>query len=274
MSNNNSWSEFEKGLLKENPVFVLLIGLCSALAVSANVSSALAMGMAAICVLTASNIIISLFRQWTPSAVRVPVFIITIAGFTTIVEILMQRYAPTLYAVLGVYLPLIVVNCIILGRAESFASKNNVFKSMLDGLGMGIGYTCALVSIAVLRELLGNGTLSFQIAENIGFVLNFTSPVALDTGNSFVNVVNVFGENATHTNLDPQHLTIYNVAHIVPVPLQLMKLPPGGFLVMGIYLTILQHLNLEKAKKIALAKVAAAKAAAAKKAEAEAKQGE
>ncbi|MGL4677210.1 MAG: electron transport complex subunit RsxE [Brevinema sp.] len=246
---NAPWTEFEKGLLNENPVFVLLIGLCSSLAVSANVSSALAMGLAVLCVLTSSNIIISIFRNWTPNAVRVPVFIITIAGFTSIVEILMRRYAPTLYGVLGVYLPLIVVNCIILGRAEAFASKNTVFRSLLDGLGMGVGYTGALLSIAVLRELLGNGTLSFQIAENVGIVLNFTQPVLQDPSNSFVNVVNLFGSAEVHPNLDAQHLTIYNIAHIVPDPLQLMKLPPGGFLVMGLYLTILQQITLVKAKK-------------------------
>ncbi len=258
---NSAFTEFEKGILKENPVFVLLIGLCSSLAVSANVSSALAMGLAALCVLTASNVIISIFRNWTPNAVRVPVFIITIAGFTTIVEILMQKFSPTLYGVLGVYLPLIVVNCVILGRAESFASKNNVFKSMLDGLGMGVGFTFALVSIAFLRELLGNGTLSFQVAENVGFILNFTRPVALDSSNSLVNVVSLFGESAVHPKLDAQHLTIYNVVNIIPAPIQLMKLPPGGFLVMGLYLTILQHYNFEKTKKQALAKAAAIKAA-------------
>ncbi|MGL5956092.1 MAG: electron transport complex subunit RsxE [Brevinema sp.] len=255
------WTEFEKGLLNENPVFVLLIGLCSSLAVSANVSSALAMGLAVLCVLTSSNIIISIFRHWTPEAVRVPVFIITIAGFTTIVEILMRRYSPTLYGVLGVYLPLIVVNCIILGRAEAFASKNTVFRSCLDGLGMGVGYTCALVSIAILRELLGNGTLSFQIAENMGIVLNFTHPVLQDPNNPLVNVVNLFGSAAmAHPDLETQHLTIYNIAHIVPDPLQIMKLPPGGFLVMGLYLTILQHLTLVKAKKKALASKQVAKA--------------
>lgn len=264
----STWTEFEKGLLEENPVFVLLIGLCSSLAVSANVSSALAMGLSGMFVLICSNVIISLVRNFTPNAVRVPVFIIAIAGFTTIVEILMQRYAPTLYGVLGVYLPLIVVNCIILGRAEAFASKNTVWRSLLDGIGMGVGYTFALVSIAVLRELLGNGTLSFQMAENIGFVLNFTHPVVQDLSDPLVNVVNLFGTSQpVNSILDAQHLTIYNVFHLVPEPLQLMKLPPGGFLVMGLYLTILQQVNLVKAKK----KIEALKAAAiAKKAEAQA----
>ncbi len=275
MNNKNTtpstWSECEKGFLDQNPVFVLLIGLCSSLAVSANVSSALAMGLAALAVLVCSNIIISISRNLIPTAVRVPVFIISIAGFTTIVEILMQRYAPTLYGVLGVYLPLIVVNCIILGRAESFASKNTVLRSALDGLGMGLGYTAALVSIAILRELLGNGTLSLQMAEDIGFVFNFTHPVIQDITNPLVNVVNVFGTPApVNPELKDQYLTIFNVAHIVPDPLQLMKLPPGGFLVMGLYLTILQQFTIVKAKKRidALKAAALAKKAEANKAEA------
>ncbi len=275
MNNKNTtpstWSECEKGFLDQNPVFVLLIGLCSSLAVSANVSSALAMGLAALAVLVCSNIIISISRNLIPTAVRVPVFIISIAGFTTIVEILMQRYAPTLYGVLGVYLPLIVVNCIILGRAESFASKNTVLRSALDGLGMGLGYTAALVSIAILRELLGNGTLSLQMAEDIGFVFNFTHPVIQDITNPLVNVDNVFGTPApVNPELKDQYLTIFNVAHIVPDPLQLMKLPPGGFLVMGLYLTILQQFTIVKAKKRidALKAAALAKKAEANKAEA------
>ncbi|MGL4394681.1 MAG: electron transport complex subunit RsxE [Brevinema sp.] len=254
----SSWSDFEKGLLKDNPVFVLLIGLCSSLAISTNVSSALAMGLSALVVLIFSNVLISSLRNIIPSYIRVPAYIIVIAGFTTIVEILLGRYVPLIYSVLGVYLPLIVVNCIILGRAESFASKNNVFRSFLDGLGMGLGYTLALVSVAILRELLGNGTLSFRIAEDIGVVLNFTKPVLQDPSNSLVHVVNLFGAPAAeHNNLAAQHLTLINVAHIVPDPLQVMLLPPGGFLVMGLYLTILQHISLTKAKNKALAAAAA-----------------
>jgi len=257
----SSWAEMEKGILQENPVFVLLIGLCSSLAVSANVSSALAIGISLLAVLTCSNIFISALCRFIPNSIRIPAFIIIIAGFTTIVEIIMGRYFPVLYDILGVYLPLIVVNCIILGRAESFASKNNVWRSALDGIGMGIGYTLALVSIAFLRELLGNGTLSFQIAENVGVVLNFTYPVLQDNNDTIVNVINLFGTPAPiHTALEPKHLTIINIAHIVPEPLQLMKLPPGGFLVMGLYLAIIQQYALIKAEKKKKVLVAAAKA--------------
>ncbi|MGL4388670.1 MAG: electron transport complex subunit RsxE [Brevinema sp.] len=246
----SNWNELEKGLLKENPVFVLLIGLCSSLAISTNVSNAIAMGLSALVVLTCSNILISLLRNFIPVYIRVPAFIIVIAGFTTMVEILMGRYMPLIYSVLGVYLPLIVVNCIILGRAESFASKNNVVRSFFDGVGMGLGYTLALVSIATLRELLGNGTLTFRIAEDTGIVLNFTAPLMQDPSNTLVNVVNLFGSPApVHPNLAPQHLTYFNIAYIVPDPLQVMLLPPGGFLVMGLYLTIIQHITLFKANK-------------------------
>lgn len=245
----SAWTELEKGLLKENPVFVLLIGLCSSLAVSANVSSALAMGIGVLIVLTCSNVLVSLLRNLIPHAVRVPAFIIIIAGFTTIVEILMGCYLPVLYGILGVYLPLIVVNCIILGRAEAFASKNNVFYSFLDGIGMGLGYIMALTSIAFLRELLGNGTLSFQIAENLGVVLNFTHPVVQDPNNPAMHVINLFG-GVKYPVPDEQYLTMINVLHIIPDPLQLMKLPPGGFLVMGLYLAIIQQYTVLKAKNI------------------------
>lgn len=268
-----AWTEFEKGLLKENPIFVLAIGLCSSLAISANVSTALTMGLGVVFVLTCSNVIISVLRNVIPSAVRVPAYIVVIAGFTTVVEILMGRYVPILYKLLGVYLPLIVVNCIILGRAEAFASKNNIFRSFLDGLGMGAGYTLALFVVAVLRELLGNGTLSFQIAENIGFVLNFTAPVMQDPDNPFVHVINLFGQTLPPVDATESYLTIINVAYIVPDPLFLLKMPPGGFLVMGLYLTIIQHLTLKKAEKQKQAKIKAALEAKAAK-EAQLSQGE
>lgn len=263
----SAWTEFEKGLLKENPIFVLAIGLCSSIAISTNVSTALAMGAGVIFVLACSNVIISMLRKLIPNAVRVPAYIVIIAGFTTIVEILMGRYAPALYKLLGVYLPLIVVNCIILGRAEAFASKNKVFSSLIDGLGMGLGYTLALIAISVLRELLGNGTLSFQLAENIGVVLNFTHPVVQDPNNPFLHVVNLFGQTPPPVDPNEQYLTVINVLHIVPDPLILLKMAPGGFLVMGLYLAILQQITLVKAKKLTQAKIAQAKLAQAQKGE-------
>ncbi len=163
MSTKNETSNLSillKGLLLENPVFVLILGTCPTLATTTTVIGALAMGLAAAAVLVCSNVVISLFRKIIPDAVRIPCYIVVIAGFVTIVEMLMHAYLPALYDLLGVYLALITVNCIILGRAEMFASKNSVGKSALDGIGMGIGFTIALVAMATVREVLGAGTFA------------------------------------------------------------------------------------------------------------------
>ena len=146
------------GLIKENPVLRLVLGTCPTLAVSTAVSNALGMGAAATFVLICSNIVISALRKVIPDKVHLPCYITIIAGFVTLVQMIVQAYAPALNSALGVYLPLIVVNCIILGRAEMFASKNGVFDSALDGLGMGIGFTLALTAMATLREIIGNGS--------------------------------------------------------------------------------------------------------------------
>ena len=146
---------FLKGIIKENPVLVLLLGTCPTLATTSSVVSALAMGVAAMLVLFCSNIVISALRKVIPDKVRIPCYIVVIAGFVSIVQMLMQAYLPDLYDMLGVYLALIVVNCIILGRAEMFASKNSVGRSALDGVGMGIGFTLALCAIATIREVFG-----------------------------------------------------------------------------------------------------------------------
>ena len=151
--------EFKKGLIKDNPVFVLMLGLCPILSMSAKVDNALGMGVAVTFVLLCSNVIISLLRSFIRDTIRIPAFIVVIASFVTIVELVVKAFIPSL-TVLGVYLPLITVNCIILGRAEAFASKNTVYKSALDGLGMGIGFTLALLLIAFIREILGSGSIS------------------------------------------------------------------------------------------------------------------
>jgi len=158
MQQNNFW-ELTKGILKENPVFCLVLGLCPFLAVSTSINNAIGMGAAATFVLVCSNIIISLVRKKVPEKIRIPIFIVIIASFVTIASLFMQAYLPTLNKALGIYVPLIVVNCIILGRAEAFASKNNLIKSTLDGLGMGIGFTLSLLLISFIRELLGTGSL-------------------------------------------------------------------------------------------------------------------
>ena len=150
-------NEVIKGFFRENPVFVLMLGLCPALAVSVSVKNAVGMGLAATFVLVASNTIISLFHKYFPSKIRIPCFIVVIATFVTIVEMLMGAYLPALGEALGIFIPLIVVNCIILGRAEAFASRNRLLPSIFDGLGMGAGFGFALVLIATVREVFGSG---------------------------------------------------------------------------------------------------------------------
>ena len=155
MKNNGNLSIFANGILKENPVLVLILGTCPTLATTTNVFGAFGMGIAALVVLVCSNFLISLLRHVIPGNVRIPCYIVIIAGFVTVVEMLIHAFLPELYTMLGVYLALIVVNCIILGRAEMFASKNSVGKSVLDGLGMGIGFTLALCAMATIREVFG-----------------------------------------------------------------------------------------------------------------------
>lgn len=156
---NKQLKIFTNGFLKENPLLVLNIGLCSSLGVTTSIFNGLGMGMGMTFVLLMSEIVISIFRKHIPNAIRLPVFIIIIAAFTTIVQLVLQAYVQSLYDALGVFLPLIVVNCIIMGRVEAFASKNNTGNSILDALGMGLGYTIVLVLISLVRELLGGGTL-------------------------------------------------------------------------------------------------------------------
>jgi len=160
MKKNSYLSVFTSGILKENPVLVLTLGICPTLATTTNVFNAFGMGIATLMVLVCSNILISLLRNIIPSNVRIPCYIVIIAGFVTVVQMLIHAFFPELYEMLGVYLALIVVNCIILGRAEMFASKNAVGLSALDGLGMGIGFTFALCAIATIREVLGAGSFA------------------------------------------------------------------------------------------------------------------
>lgn len=148
-----------KGLIQENPVFVLMLGLCSVLAVSVSVVNALGMTLAFTFVTILSEITISILRKWIPKSLRIPIFIVVIASFVTILQFLLQAYLPSLNKALGIFIPLIVVNCIIIGRIESFASKKPVFESILDGLGISLGYGIAIVCIAIVREILGNGTI-------------------------------------------------------------------------------------------------------------------
>ena len=160
MQKSSNLSVLTKGILRENPVFILILGTCPTLAVTTDVFGAFGMGIAAMLVLICSNVLISLLRRVIPSNVRIPCYIVIIAGFVTIVKLLVQAYLPALYELLGVYLDLITVNCIILGRAEMFAGKNSVGRSALDGIGMGIGFTLALTAMATVREVLGKASFA------------------------------------------------------------------------------------------------------------------
>ncbi len=181
--------EFVKGIYKENTVYRMVLGMCPVLAISNSVNNVLGMAVAVVFVLLCSNIMISLIKNWVPDKIRIPMFIVVIASFVTITDLSMAAFAPGLHKALGIFVPLIVVNCIILGRAEAFASKNTVLDSIADALGMGLGYTLGLLSLGVTRELLGNGTL-------LGYPI---------LGSSYT-------------------------------PILIFVLPPGAFLVLGIYL--------------------------------------
>ena len=170
MSNNKKLAILLRGIIAENPVLILILGTCPTLATTTSVISALSMGLAATAVLICSNVVISALRKVIPDVVRIPCYIVIIATFVTVVQLLLEAFLPSIYDMLGVYLALIVVNCIILGRAEMFARKNSVVDSALDGLGMGIGFLVALVLMATVREVLGQGSFA---GFEIGFLQSF-----------------------------------------------------------------------------------------------------
>ncbi|NCB69133.1 MAG: electron transport complex subunit E [Bacteroidia bacterium] len=168
------------GIIKENPVFVLLLGMCPTLGTTSSAINGLGMGLATTFVLVASNVVIALIKNMIPDKVRIPAFIVVIATFVTVVEMAMQAYLPALYESLGLFIPLIVVNCIVLGRAEAYAAKNTVFSSMFDGLGMGLGFSMALTLLGATRELMGTGKV-FSLSvfpENYGMLLFVLAPGA------------------------------------------------------------------------------------------------
>lgn len=214
------------GFIMENPVFDLYLGICSTLAITTSINSAIGMGLSLVVVLTCSNVIISCIRKIVPDEIRIPVFIVIIASLVTMVSMFLHAYAISLYSALGAFLDLIVVNCIILGRAESYASKNGVFDSMIDGIGMGLGYTFALLLMAVTRELLGTGGLQF---------------------------VNPFTESVIF------HFTIIPEAYTIPLFTQ----TAGAFLTFACFDAIFNAYKASLAKKAAEAEKAAKLAAAA-----------
>ncbi|NOY75030.1 MAG: electron transport complex subunit E [Kiritimatiellaeota bacterium] len=169
------FKEFAKGLWKENPVLVLLLGMCPTLAVTSNATNGLGMGLATMFVLLGSNIVISMIRNIVPKKIRIPCYIVVIATFVTVVQMLIKAYSPALDDSLGIFIPLIVVNCIVLGRAEAFASKNSIVSSVADGLGMGLGFTLALVALGGVREFLSSGSL-FQYKIITAWTTKFMLP--------------------------------------------------------------------------------------------------
>lgn len=210
----NIGKEFSKGIISDNPVFRLVLGTCPSLAVSTSLENALGMGIAASFVLICSNVVISALRKIIPDKVRIPAFIVVIATFVSIVQMMVQAFAPALNEALGIYLPLIVVNCILLGRAEAYASKNSVFLSAIDGLGMGVGFTIAISLMAIVREILGAGTLTLKL---------LGKGVLLD--------------------LNPY------IAKIGLEPILIFILAPGGFFVFGILMAIFNKIAESKGKK-------------------------
>ncbi|WP_295982818.1 electron transport complex subunit E [uncultured Algibacter sp.] len=182
---------FLKGIIKDNPVFVMLLGMCPTLGVTSSAFNGLGMGIATLFVLLMSNIVVSLIKSQIPSKVRIPAFIIIIASFVTIVEMVLEAYIPFLFEQLGIFIPLIVVNCLILGRAEAFASKNNLMSSIIDALGMGIGFTIALTALGAIREILGSGSIFDWrfVSEDANTMLLFILPPGAFIALAYLSVV-------------------------------------------------------------------------------------
>ncbi len=201
--------QFKDGLLTQNPVLVQLLGMCSTMAITTTLFNGIGMGLCVTIILICSNVVISLLRKVIPSKIRIAAYVVVIAGFVTIVDLLMQAYLPSLSESLGIFIPLIVVNCIILGRAEAFASKNSVAASALDGVFQGLGYTIVLVIMCIVRELLGSGTFGGGI----------------------------LGADGAGIRILPEQF-----------PAMMMILPVGGFLTLGVLIAVVQYF-LNKSKK-------------------------
>lgn len=192
----NQWDNFTKGFFKENPVFVLLLGLCPTLGVTTSALNGLGMGLATTFVLVMSNGVISLIKNLIPSKVRIPSFIVVIASFVTIVDLVMAGYAPALHAQLGLFIPLIVVNCIVLGRAEGFSSKHNFISSLVDGIGMGLGFAFALTVLGGIREVLGSGAIfGYSFIEGDGILIFVLAPGAFIVLGYLIAIVNIINKS-------------------------------------------------------------------------------
>lgn len=197
MQRNSNLSIFLNGFIKENPILVLILGTCPTLATTSSAANGLGMGLATTFVLLGSNVVISLIKSLVPDKVRIPAYVVVIATFVSVVEMVMQAYVPALYESLGIFIPLIVVNCIVLGRAEAFASKNTVGKSALDGLGMGLGFAMALAVLGSIREILGTGKVFGQTLypDSYGMLIFVLAPGAFIALGYLIAVVNKLKKN-------------------------------------------------------------------------------
>lgn len=207
MAKNNLRGVFVNGIFNENPVFRLVLGACPVIAVTTSVSNGIGMGMAATLVLLGSNLVISALRNFIPDKVRIPAYMVVISAFVTIVQLLMQAFVPALYDALGIFLPLIVVNCIILARAEAYAGKNGVMPSVADGIGMGVGFTLALLMIAVVRELLGTGSImGLQIlgASFEPVLLFILAPGGFMVFGLLLGILNAIGDKRKKSKMDKE----------------------------------------------------------------------
>ena len=192
----NQFQNFTKGFLRENPILVLVLGTCPTLATTSSSLNGMGMGIATTFVLVGSNVAISLLANMIPDKVRIPAFIVIIASFVTIVDLVMQAYVPGLYEKLGIFIPLIVVNCIVLGRAEAYASKNSVFSSLIDGLGMGIGFTMALGVLGAFREIVGSGAIfGYKFIQGDGILVFILAPGAFIALGYLIALVNRIKKN-------------------------------------------------------------------------------
>ena len=190
----NDFKILMNGIIKENPTFVLLLGMCPTLGTTSSAINGMGMGLATMFVLICSNVVISLIKKFIPDMVRIPSFIVVIASFVTLLQMVMQAYVPELYATLGIFIPLIVVNCIVLGRAEAYAAKNNAVSSFFDGLGMGLGFTMALTLLGAMREFLGTGKI-FSLTlmnEEYGMLLFVLAPGAFIALGYLIALINTF----------------------------------------------------------------------------------
>jgi electron transport complex protein RnfE len=194
----NQIKNFTKGFIRENPVFALFLGLCPTLGVTTSAINGIAMGLATTFVLLMSNVVVSLIKNFIPDKVRIPSFIVIIASFVTIVQLTMQAYVPSLFDALGLFIPLIVVNCVVLGRAEAFASKNSLWSSAVDGMGMGLGFTFALGLLGAVREILGSGSIfNYKFIEGDGMLIFILSPGAFLALGYLIVIVNKLGKKGS-----------------------------------------------------------------------------